>query len=82
MHHMRVGVRVRVGSRKVMVVICVEGVHELSSVPTAAQVSCVTCASVAVLGWVAWVVRLGKVVFVRFYFWEQKIMIFAMQKQY
>ena len=38
--------------RKVTVGICVEGVHELSSVPTVAQMSCVTCASVAVLGWV------------------------------
>ena len=62
-----------------MVGVCAEGVHELSSVPTAAQVSCVTCASVAVLGWVAWAVTLGKVVFVGFYFsTSKKSSIFAM----
>ena len=61
-----------------MVGMCVEGVHELLSVHTMAQVSCVTCASVAVLGWVAWVVTLGKVVFVLFYFSIKKSSIFAM----
>ena len=65
-----------------MVGICVEGVHELSSVPTAAQVSCVTCASVAVLGWVDWAVTFGKVVFVLFYFSIKKSSIFAMSKQH
>ena len=57
---------------------CVEGVHELSNVHTAAHMSCVTCASVAVLGWVAWAVTFGKVVFVLFYFSIKKSSIFAM----
>ena len=65
-----------------MVGMCVEGVHELPSIPTAAQVSCVTCASAAILGWVAWAVTLGKVVFVMYYFSSKKSSIFAMKNQY
>ena len=61
-----------------MVGMYVKGVHELSSVPTAAQVSCVTCASAAILGWVAWAVTFEKVVFVLFYFSIKKSSIFAM----
>ena len=60
--------RVCVRGRKVMVGMCVEGVHELPRVTTVAQVSCATCASVAVLSWVAWAVTFGKVVFVMYYF--------------